>query len=170
MKYPQSWHRLFSECNKNRSPCSRRSKRWAARSIRGRHGASRCAASSKCWSCVRPALVPLFCPWSSGCLSRCFVASRIPWLASSRVIARNGDGQEEGGQWKDRHSTTLGVLSFVLLNTIVDASIGAFPQPASQVVDMKRAREIPLVQEILKCHMRSSGIEWRSSRRYNHFV
>jgi hypothetical protein len=38
---------------------------------------------------------------------------------------------DEEGVWKDRVSTTLVVMSFVLLNTIVDASIGAFPEPAS---------------------------------------
>ena len=38
---------------------------------------------------------------------------------------------DEEGVWKDRVSTTLVIMSFVLLNTIVDASIGAFPKPAS---------------------------------------
>ena len=75
-----------------------------------------------------------------------YTLSSFPQLvaASSRVIARYGDGQDEGGQWTDRLSTTLGIMSFVLLNTIVDASVGAVPEPDSQVVGtrIERARHL----------------------------
>ena len=93
MKYPQSWHRIFSECNKNRSPCSRRSKRWAARSIRGRHGASRCAASSKCWSRVRPALVSVDQVESLTC-ARSFVHLLAPARTPEHARIRTPQGCE----------------------------------------------------------------------------